>query len=136
MLFLLHRGNHVDLSYTGGQRPIVHLEADMRKVVAWADRNGKRWAFSHGNAGARYTEFSKELARLDLLNWDAIAATIFRDPIVKEHKQAEFLVEESFPWDLVDRVGVIDGQMAAQVTALLGNAAHRLQVAAVPAWYY
>ncbi len=37
MLFLLHRGNHPDLTYRGGQRPIVHLEADLRTVVEWAD---------------------------------------------------------------------------------------------------
>jgi hypothetical protein len=136
MLFLLYRGNHVDLSYTGGQRPIVHLEADAKRVSAWADGNGKRWAFSHGNAGARYTEFSKDLAQLDELDWNAIGATNFKDPIVKEHKQAEFLVEESFPWNLVDRVGVIDAQMAATVTTLLSNAAHQPPVAAVPTWYY
>jgi hypothetical protein len=33
MLFLLHRGNHPDMNYTGGQRPIVHLVADLNEVV-------------------------------------------------------------------------------------------------------
>jgi hypothetical protein len=33
MLYLFHRGNHPDLDYTGGQRPIVHLEADLYEVV-------------------------------------------------------------------------------------------------------
>jgi hypothetical protein len=40
MLFLLHKGNHVDLTYTGGQRPIVHLQADLRRVVEWAESEG------------------------------------------------------------------------------------------------
>jgi hypothetical protein len=136
MLFLLHRGNHVDLSYTEGQRPIVHLEADVRRVVEWADGVGQRWAFSHGNAGARYTEFSKDLAQLDELDWNAIGATDFRDPIVKEHKQAEFLVVESFPWNLVERIGVIDNQIAAKVTGLLSNATHQPPVVAARTWYY
>ena len=136
MLFLLHRGNHVDLSYTEGQRPIVHLEADVRRVVEWADGVGQRWAFSHGNAGARYTEFSRDLAQLDELDWNAIAATDFRDPIVKEHKQAEFLVAESFPWNLVDRIGVIDNQIAAKVTGFLSNATHQPPFVAARTWYY
>ncbi len=37
MLFLIHRGNHPDLPYRGGQRPIVHLEADLNRVVQWAE---------------------------------------------------------------------------------------------------
>jgi hypothetical protein len=37
MLYLLHRGNHPDLNYTGGQRLIVHLAADLHEVVGWAE---------------------------------------------------------------------------------------------------
>ena len=55
MLFLLHKGNHVDLTDRGGQRPIVHLEADLRTVVEWADSIERRWAFGNRNAGARYS---------------------------------------------------------------------------------
>src|SRR5688572_21238971 len=35
MLFLLARGNHPDLTYQGGQDPILHLEADLRATVDW-----------------------------------------------------------------------------------------------------
>ena len=57
MLYLLYRGNHVDLAYRGGQGPIVHLEADLRSVVDWAESRAQRWAISRGNAGARYGRF-------------------------------------------------------------------------------
>ena len=33
MLYLFYRGNHPDLDYTGGQRSLVHLEADLHEVV-------------------------------------------------------------------------------------------------------
>src|SRR5262245_43359662 len=33
MLFVIHRANHPDLSFRGGQQPIVHLEADLNAVV-------------------------------------------------------------------------------------------------------
>ena len=99
MLFLLHKGNHPDLTYRGGQRPIVHLEADLRTVVQWADSIPRRWAFSNGNAGARYTPFFDNIEHLDVLDWKAINEDDWRDPIVKERKQAEFLVETSFLGD-------------------------------------
>ena len=34
MLYLIYRANHEDLSYRGGEGPIVHLEADLHEVVA------------------------------------------------------------------------------------------------------
>lgn len=52
MLYLIHRGNHPELTYCGGQGPIVHLVADLGEVVRWADGEGRRWAFSLSNAGA------------------------------------------------------------------------------------
>jgi hypothetical protein len=39
------------LDYTGGQRPIVHLVADLHEIVRWAEAQGVRWAFSDRNAG-------------------------------------------------------------------------------------
>src|SRR5215207_2666040 len=33
MLYILHKGNHPDLDYAEGQKPIVHLQADLRQVV-------------------------------------------------------------------------------------------------------
>lgn len=33
MLYVIYRANHSQLSYRGGQGPIVHLEADLRQTV-------------------------------------------------------------------------------------------------------
>ena len=96
MLYLLHVGNHPDVSYRGGQRLIVHLEVDLHSVVRWANREGIRWAFSNSNAGARYAAFSNEVDRLSELDWDAIAATDWKAAMVRERKQAEFLLERFF----------------------------------------
>ena len=106
MLYVIHCANHPELTYRGGQQPIVHLEADLHRVVQWAEANGRRWAFSLSNAGAFYTQFRARLDQLGEINWDAVAATDFRPADVKEAKQAEFLVEHSFPWHLVERIGV------------------------------
>ena len=53
MLYLIHMGNHPELEYRGGQKPIVHLEADLRNAVSWAEDHGLRWAFTLSNAGSR-----------------------------------------------------------------------------------
>ena len=97
MLYVIHRANDPELTYREGQRPIVHLEADLYEVVAWADANGRRWAFSLSNAGAYYTQFRSRVDQLDEVNWPAVAATDFRGAEVKEGKQAEFLVHQQFP---------------------------------------
>ena len=47
MLYILHMGNHHDIEYKEGQGPIVHLEADLHKVINWANQQGVRWAFSN-----------------------------------------------------------------------------------------
>jgi hypothetical protein len=136
MLFLLHRGNHPDVTYRGGQRPMVHLEADLHTVIAWADSVSRRWAFSNGNAGARYTLFFDDIGQLDALDWTAIKATDWRDPIVKERKQAEFLVHESFPWELVEQIGVVDQGMAEQVGNGIWHGDHKPRIVVARNWYY
>ena len=52
MLYLIHRANDAELMYRGGQENIIHLEADLYAVVAWAQSPPRRWAFTLSNAGA------------------------------------------------------------------------------------
>jgi hypothetical protein len=54
MLYVIHCANSPEPTYKGGQGPIVHLEADLHKVIEWADAKGHSWAFSGSNAGAVY----------------------------------------------------------------------------------
>ena len=42
-------------------------------------------------------ELRCELEQLDDIDWDAVKATDFRDPAIKEGKQAELLVERFVP---------------------------------------
>jgi len=136
MLYLLHMGNHPDVSYRGGQRPILHLESDVKAVVQWAEASEVGWAFSKGNAGARYMSFSKDLKKLSLLDWGAIAATDWEAPSVRDPKQAEFLVERFLPWNLIERIGVIDENTAADVEVRLANARHKPEIVVTRNWYY
>ena len=133
MLFMIYMGNHPELSYRGGQSSIIHLEADLRQTVAWADAQGRRWAFTRSNAGAYYFEDYSDLTQLDEVDWDAVQARDWRR--CKERKQAEFLVEYSFPWELVSRIGILS-RTYGQVQAALQASGHRPPVQIKLDWYY
>ena len=136
MLYTLYMRNHPELSYRGGQGPIVHLQADLRATVAWAEANGSRWAFSDGNAGAVYAQFFNDLNSLGQINWSAVRANDFRDAAIKEGKQAEFLIYERFPWELVEEVGVLRPDVLGQVRGVLREAEHQPLAKREPLWYY
>ena len=97
---------------------------------------GRRWAFTLSNAGAVYTEFRKRLNQLGEINWAAVGATDFRDPAIKEGKQAEFLLQGFFPWELVRRIGVHSVDIQRRVSHALTGTAHRPPVEICPAWYF
>lgn len=136
MLYVIHCANLSELTYRGGQRPIVHLEADLHDVVAWAEGEGRRWAFSLSNAGAAYAQFRSSLDHLQEIDWSAVAATDFRSPQIKEGKQAEFLLHGFFPWHLIQRMGVSSREIERRALAATARAAHQPAVAVRPDWYY
>ena len=140
MLYLIYQGNHPELDYTGGQGHIIHLETDLYTATQWATQNNKRWAFTLSNAGARYFEDRCDLAQLNEINWDAVQANQWggRDvsPSVKEGKQAEFLIEHSLPWHLVERIGVRSRAIYQQSANAISADDHRPQIQIKNEWYY
>ena len=89
MLYVIHCANHPALAYAGGQSGIVHLEADLREVAAWAARESVRWSFTTMNAAIGTAAFFDDLDFLDKIDWDAVHARQWRDR--RDAKQAEFL---------------------------------------------
>lgn len=135
MLYLIYQGNHPEMAYRGGQGPVVHLEADLSAVVAWANAQPARWAFTLSNAGSYFFEDRNDLARLGEINWPAVQATDWRGGL-KEGKQAEFLLEQRFPWHLIERIGVKSAAVYGQVVNALPAHGHRPTVVVLPDWYY
>lgn len=136
MLFIIHKDNHPDMSYHGGQRPILHLQVDMTAAVNWANANGILWAFSDRNAGSYIAAFYNSQAALERINWNAVASTDFRDPLVKEGKQAEFLLHDVCPWHLVEKIGVLNSNVQNKVNTVLRKVEHKPIVTIEGAWYY
>ncbi|RME72877.1 MAG: DUF4433 domain-containing protein [Planctomycetota bacterium] len=136
MLYLLHKGNHPELAYRGGQEPIVHLVADLYATVRWAESEQLRWAFTLSNAGSRYFEDRCDLAQLREIDWKAVFARNWRRAETKEGKQAEFLVENRVPWHRIEAIGVHSEPYKKQVHTILRGASHRPRVLLRRDWYY
>lgn len=139
MLYLIYCKNE-ELSYKGGQEPIIHLEADFEATIAWAQQTNRRWAFTLSNAGAYYFEDRSDIAHLDEINWNAVQAHRWSgngvSRSVKEGKQAEFLIERAFPWHLIERIGVFSHAFVQQVSNSMSDAAHRPVIEIRKEWYY
>ena len=136
MLYVIWKRNHSELEYLGGQGPIVHLEADLHRVVEWARINSRRWAFTTANASTSYFDDYADLSHLNKIDWDAVSARWWPDPPVKESKQAEFLLEYSLPWELVDRIAISTNNLYNVIQNALGGGQHRPAVVVKPGWYY
>ena len=134
MLYLIYRGNHEELTYREGQGPIVHLEASLDNVVAWANTAKHSWAFTTSNAGSNYFLDYSDLGQLSQIDWNAVRAINWVS--CREKKQAEFLVEDPFPWGLVERIGVISRRIQNSVDAALQRTSHQPSVVIEPSWYY
>lgn len=134
MLYMLHKDNHPEITYHGGQAPIVHLQADLYESVNWAKQNNKNWVFTSSNAGSYYFEDFNDLNQLDQINWNAVNAMNWQD--CKEEKQAEFLLEEKFPWSLIEKIGVYSQNQYQQVKFKLNTATHQPEIKIEQDWYY
>lgn len=136
MLYILHKGNNPELTYRGGQQPMIHLQADLNSVISWANASNVRWAFSDRNAGSYLATFYNHSTNLNQINWTAVASTQFSAPQIKEGKQAEFLMFDFFPWTLIEKIGTINNTIAKQVQTALANLGHQPVVAIEPSWYF
>ncbi len=134
MLYKIHRSDDPELPYRGGQEPIIHLEADLYETISWADTNGLRWAFTTSNAGAYGFHDYANLDSLDEIDWRAVRARSWAEN--RSAKQAEFLIESRFPWQLIDRIGVMNHDKRAEVQNYIRYEDHQPDVTAIRGWYY
>ena len=53
-----------------------------------------------------------------------------------EGKQAEFLIEQRFPWELVSKIGVKNALIYQRVSEMLKGVSHRPKLEVQANWYY
>tara|TARA_B100000614_G_scaffold261031_1_gene289466 strand:- start:1207 stop:1854 length:648 start_codon:yes stop_codon:yes gene_type:complete len=134
MLYMFWQDNHDEIDYHGGQEPIIHLQFDMHRIIAWANQYNVRWAFTSSNAGSRWFQDYNDLRFLNRINWDVIKANMWRG--YKEEKQAEFLLQNSIPWQLVEHIGVYSAQYDRIVNQILNGAEYKPSISVHRDWYY
>ena len=134
MLYVISKENNPQLAYRGGQDPIVHIEADLRETVSWANQYKLRWAFTLSNAGSMYFEDYCDLKHLTDIDWNAVHARNWID--CKHEKQAEFLIEKRFPWHLVQRIGVNTNESFARTSEAIASGTHKPKIKIMKEWYY
>ncbi len=60
------------------------------------------------------------------------------DPDRERRRQAEFLIHERVPWELIEEIGVMDAKIKARVEQILAGcgSAHQPPVSVTDRWYY
>lgn len=134
MLYAIHTG--FVAGYNGGQDAVLHLVSSADAVKL----NNLKFVFTNGHAVIKLSHFYNDLSDLDKIDWDVMAAKYWND-IESDNdrsrrRQAEFLVHDFFPWELVEMIGVISESMAKRVKSILAGAGHKPVVKVQQTWYY
>ena len=118
MLYTINRGNVEN--YTQGQATVIHLVSSVENI----ESEDLSFVFTDGHAVMTFTEFFDDLKYLDdAIDWDVMEARYWKDTNEdndrKRRRQAEFLVRNFFPWQLITEIGVINYTIQSQVENIL-----------------
>jgi hypothetical protein len=134
MLYTISRGN-VEC-YKGGQESLIYLVTTAQLV----SESGCGWVFADGHGTMAFTGFYDNLAQLDQVDWDVMESHYWNDtnadPDRKRRRQAEFLVKDRCPWELISEIGVQNRNIKKRVQEILENAAHHPVISIHTEWYY
>lgn len=134
MLYAISQGG-VE-GYDGGQEPLVHL---MTKVQ-FIDDEGLDFAFSDRHAVLTYADFHDDVSALDQVDHRLMYKKYWGDtdvhPQRKERRQAEFLVHDFVPFNLIGAIAVINEDVKAETERCLDELDEAPPVIVKENWYY
>jgi len=133
MLYSLHRGG-VE-GHEGGQQPIIVLVSSAQAVA----EDGLSYVFTDGHGIMALSNFYDDLADLSTVRWDVVNARYWNNfEEGKRLRQAEFMVHDFFPWNLIQGIGVYDEITQAKVAACLSSypAMHQPHVRVKNSFYF
>lgn len=134
MLYTINR-NNVE-GYTEGQLPILHLVSSTEAVL----NAGLSFIFTDGHAEMDISRFFTNLEDLKEIDWGLMCSRYWadtnKDGDRKRRRQAEFLVHQFLPINLIESIGVINPTIANQVKDLLQHLDYRPVIQIIPLWYY
>ncbi len=134
MLYAIHRRNVA--AYQEGQALILHLVSTVEAVQT----AGIPFVFTDGHAEMDLSRFFTSLTALNQVDWDVMKSRYWNDTPQdgdrKRRRQAEFLVQRFFPFNLFHAIGVMNQTVADQVRALIPLEMPVPVIRLEPAWYY
>ena len=134
MLYAINKGN-VD-GYQQGQTPLIYLVTRVQLIVD----EGLDFAFTDRHAVLKYACFYDELDALDQVEHGLMLKKYWHDtdqhPERKERRQAEFLVHDVLPFDLIGAIGVINEEVKEKTEQRLESLGEAPPVIVKPSWYY
>lgn len=109
MLYAIHQSNLP--IHREGQVPVLPLVSTAENVQSAR----LSFIFTDGHSIMTFTEFFDDLAQLNQVDWQVMGLKYWfntlEDGDRKRRRQAEFLVYQAFPWQLVTAIGVINSQV-------------------------
>jgi len=134
MLLQLHTGR-VE-GYDEGQEPLIYAVSTVETIV---DAQ-LEFVFSDGHGIAAFTQWFDDLHDLDKVDWDMAYADYWADTVDdmdrQRRKQAEFLVHRFCPWEVVNRIGVLNEAVKERVERILNRKNFSMPVEVRWQWYY
>ena len=120
--------------YTAGQQPVIYLCSSTEAIHA----ANCRWVFTEGHAVMDFTDFFNDFKDIGRIDWRLMRAKYWFDsdmyPDRSRRRQAEFLVYQFLPWNLVTNIVVYDAANAKVVSDILGEQSPAVDVKR--GWYY
>lgn len=134
MLCAIH--NKTVKDYQGGQNAILHLVTKIEKVI----ESNLPFAFTDGHAEMQVSQFYDDLADLNKIDWEIMRDKYWRDTVEDgdrtRRRQAEFLVYNNFPTNLITGIAAISETVKAQVERILSENGKQITTAVRQNWYY
>lgn len=124
--------------FTQQQPVLIYLVSTVQAVV----NAGLRWVFSDGHGIAAFTDWYDSLSDLGEVDWDMVYQRYWADNVDdmdrQRRKQAEFLVHQFCPWDVIHEIGVCNHWAYQRVGSILQQFQPALQrpVKLHSDWYY
>lgn len=134
MLYAI-KGGKVE-GYAEGQGPLIYLVSTAQDIAKAA----LSFTFTDGHAIMAFTEFYDSLDDLDKVDWSVMKSKYWHDttehPDRRRRRQAEFLVHDCVPIELVRGIVVKNTGRKEAVSEIVRNSSVELSVQERTSWYY
>jgi len=134
MLYAIRRG--CVEGYQEGQENIIYFVVKTSKVLEL----NLEFVFTDGHPIIFYSKFYKKLDDMKCLDWEIMKERYWRntddDGDRKRRRQAEFLIYQTVPIDLIERIVVMNQGIARLINALLVKYQEKIPVEVRRDWYY